>query len=466
MSNDVLTRFDDALDGRVEALREGTTVALTWFRPASTTGVEMARFDMNKQLLSIFPKVGSDDGLTEQFRQVREFQIDTTVWEWDATSPVQDNDRGQLELVGLPQGFGRIFSFGLGFPRAYRGLVHAVEDQSECTVIRFGPPEDEGAKEDVFHISLGRFARYKRAVDLHKARGSTVVGRINRTAAHNEIADITGTARQQLVLGRLGEIQAMTRAISDETPLNAKERSALVARLEAESKQIAMEQPQAFGKLREDLELVTLEVLIEDFREGLTGKGAKNEDVWQQFFTANTFALKQIFATPLAFYGEQIYVRIPDMKGAGGQIADFVLANTLTRSTVLVEIKTPGTALIAQRPYRGASSAEVYPPDKELSGAIAQLQAQMESAGTHFDQIVRNTIGAEPIDTRFMRGAVIAGTLDAMEGPLRKDSFERYRNGLHGIEIITFDEVLERLVELHTMLKNSPNKLAAGRPES
>ncbi|WP_091564693.1 Shedu immune nuclease family protein [Arthrobacter sp. ok362] len=246
----------------------------------------------------------------------------------------------------------------------------------------------------------------------------------------------------------------MTRAITDDAPLDASERSALVVRMQAEPNEIATQQPQAFGKVREDLKLVTLDVLIENFSKSLTGNGAKNEDAWQQFFKANTFALKQIFAAPVAFYGEQVHVRSPDMKGAGGQIADFVLFNTLTRSMVLVEIKTPSAALVAKNKYRGASSAEVYPPDKELSGAIAQLQAQMESARTDFDQIVRRTPGAGPLDTKVVTGAVIAGTLGSMD-QLRKDSFVRYRNGLHGIEVITFDEVLDRLLALQTMLKES-----------
>jgi hypothetical protein len=232
--------------------------------------------------------------------------------------------------------------------------------------------------------------------------------------------------------------------------------------MQAEPKRIATERPQAFGRLCEDLELVTLDVLIENFSKSLTGSGAKNEAAWQKFFKANTFALKQIFAAPVTFYGEQVHVRSPDMRGAGSQIADFVLFNTLTRSMVIVEIKTPSAALVAKNKYRGASGAEVYPPDKELSGAIAQLQAQMESARSDFDQIARRTPGASPLVTKVVTGAVIAGTLGAMD-QLRMDSFLRYRNGLHGIQVITFDEVLDRLRALQTMLKESGYSWFVGR---
>lgn len=442
--------------GRVEVLTDGPKVTLTWLDRNDSPGdeIEMVQFNADEQLLRIFPKSGSASGFTEQFSQVREIQIDTAIWKWSPEPLVGESDRNHIELLGLPQGFMRVFEYGLGFPRIYRGLIRTIENKTKCTTVRFGG-DFEGVDDDVFHISLARFFRFTRAVDLHNDRGYRVVRRINENVSYNEIADITGDAKEKLVLGRLGEIQAMTRAISDDTPLDANEQASLVARMDAESKQIATEQPHAFGKLREDLEMVTLEVLIENFKENLTKKGvASDESAWQNFFRDNTFALKQIFAAPVAFYGEQLQLRIADMHGAGGQIADFVLANTLTRSMVVVEIKTPATALMMKSKYRGKSGAAVYAPDSGLSGAIAQLQAQMGSARTDFDRIVGQTTGAAPIDTKVIRGAVIAGRLDSL-GELQKDSFMRYRDGLHGIEVITFDEVLARLLALQQMLKDS-----------
>jgi len=446
----------ESRNGRVAARHDGTSLVLSWFRAADWSsdgdhrGVDMVRFDPSARILSIFPKVGSRSDFDEQFDQVRELQLETSVCGWDPEMPVGEGESGELELVGMPDGFGKIFAYGLGLPRAYRGIVAAVESNTDCHTVRFGAAHQEGADGDVFHVGLDRFSRYKAAVDRNRRRGTTVVGRVNSVEASNAIADLVGKAKERPSLGRHPMIQAITRAVTDETPLDTEERSALLTRMATESKQIAAETPQALGKLRNEIELVTLEVLIEQFGDGLRGSMAKDEHKWQAFFEANSFALQQLFAAPVALYGAQLHLRLPNMHGAGARIADFVLVNTLTRSAVVVEIKTPSTPLLGPR-YRGAGGAEVHPPNTELSGAVAQLQAQMESAVTDFRDLLRQTRDAETAETSSVRGAIIAGS-HASLGQEEKLSFLRYRDGLHGIEVLTFDEVHGRLQGLHQML--------------
>jgi hypothetical protein len=446
----------ESQSGQAEVLYSGLNLSITWLQAMDKPGqeIEMVRFNADEEVLSIFPKKGSGSGFVEQFSRICEIQIDTNVWPWSPEPLVGETERGFIELVGLPRGFMRVFEYGLGFPQDYLGLIWAIEDSTTCTVVRFGDGF-EGVKDEIFHISLTRFHDYVKAVNLHKGRADTVLRRIKENISQNQIAEISGAPKEDLYLGRIDGIKAMTRAIADKTPLDASERAALVDEVGAQSKRIAEEQPQALIKLREDLDLVTLELLISKFEENLTKTGAAgNEPAWQKFFVNNTFALKQIFASPVAFYGEQLEVRIPNMRNAGRRIADFVLANAVTRSMVIVEIKTPATSLMLNTKYRGDKGAEVYAPNTNLAGAVAQIQAQMESARDDFDTIVGRTTDAETIDTKVIRGAVIAGRLESLED-LQKDSFMRYRDALHGIEIITFDEVLNRLRALESMLKNS-----------
>ncbi|MHA7156284.1 Shedu immune nuclease family protein [Arthrobacter sp. TMN-50] len=442
----------EGLHDSIEISVNGSVTSFTWSYNNGGKQHELVRFDAQSHLLSIVPHASLQSGFGEQYSQIREIQFDTSVLSWSPESPISENDGGQLQLDGLPKGFGRVFEYGLGIQRPYRGLIHAVEDKSDCSVVRFGAQHDEGAIGNVFHISIHRFNAFKHSIDLHVGRGATVVGRIKSALAHNELAEITGDQKVQPVLGRLGQIQAMTRAISDDTPLDADERDALASRFQSEAKQIATEQPQTMGKLREDLELVTLDVLIENFRRAITGKNAKIEATWQKFFKDNTFALKQIFASPVVYFGEQLRVRSADAYGAGGQIVDFLLINAVTRSALLVEIKTPVASLIAKQKYRGTSSAEVYAPHKDLSGAIAQLQAQIQSAHADIRDILRRTPGVGEVDTNSVTGAVVAGTLDSLNQGQR-DSFVRYRSGLHGVVVLTFDEILERLIDLREMLQ-------------
>ncbi|WP_432937482.1 hypothetical protein ACQPXM_25160 [Kribbella sp. CA-253562] len=94
----------------------------------------------------------------------------------------------------------------------------------------------------------------------------------------------------------------------------------------------------------------------------------------------------------------------------------------------MVEIKKPGA-----RPtgpcYRGSGGAEVHPPHHDLTSAVAQRQAQIESAQVHLPQLVAQTPGLNSLDTCVVQGAVIVGMAGSLTTEEQR-SFLRYRNGL------------------------------------
>lgn len=442
-------------EGSVDEEYDGDELVLIWRPPHERAGMEMARFDPGANLLRIFPKKGSAAGPVDQFDQVTQLQIDTTLLPaWDPTEPTVESDSdGSLELTGLPDGFGKRFAYGLGFPRRYRPLIRRLEDRTSCTVVRFGNGTDEGVHGDVFHIGLDRFAGYRHAVDRNEKRGSDVVFKVNDAEAHNATADLFGADPVQPTLGRLPLIQAMTREVMGEPVLDAADRKMLVEQVTAESRTVAVEAPVAFGKLRQGIELVSLEVLIEQFEQGLTGKAAKSEAHWQDFFEKNSFALQQLFAAPVALYGAQLTLKGTNALGRGSRIADFMLVNTVTRSAVVVEIKTPASGLTG-KVYRGRDGAEVFRPHADLIGAVTQVQSQIESARIHLPALLIQTPDMPPLDTCVVRGAVIVGAAGSL-GEKEKASFLWYRDGLRDVEVIAFDEVLDRLKGLHELLKST-----------
>lgn len=437
----------------VEEQHDGAELVLLWHAQGSRQSTEMVRFDPRSQLLRIFPKKRLGTGFQEQFDQVTEIQIDTRFTPgWDPTMPTGDSDRtGDVQLIGLPEGFASIFIFGLGLPLKYRGLIHGIEDHTPCRIVRFGASATEGPDGDVFHIGLDRFDAYKRAVDRNQRRGQTVVARANAADAHNATADLFGLDPVHPILGRHPIIQAMTREVLGEPVLDAGERRMLVEQVSAEAAKVITEAPVAFGKLRQDLELVSLETLIEQFNLSLSGLRSNDEKHWQTFFRLNPFALQQLFATPVALYGEQLFVKGPNVYGQGARVADFVLVNTVTSTALVVEIKTPAARLTAKEPYRGKGGAEVYPPHLDLTGAVTQVQAQVESMRSNLPRLLADTPAARRLDTYVVRGAVIAGTVEPLTGE-QKASFERYRDGLTGVEVLAFDEVRDRLAVLHELL--------------
>jgi hypothetical protein len=383
---------------------------------------------------------------------VTELQVDTdSLGHWDAENAVTENDSdGSLEMDGLPKGFGKIFARGLGLRRDYRGVIHNIEEHTQCTIVRFSRSAKEGPDGRVFYLALDRFRTYRNAVDLNRNRATVVARRVNVTVAHNAVADLLGLERRTPTVGRNPVVQAMTRELTGQHVLDAGERKLLVQRVTKESRAAATEAPQEFGLLRRDIELVSLEVLIGQFEKAMIGH-SNDEKFWQKFFQANTFALQQLFAAPVALYAPQLTVKSNNALGSGARIADFVLVNTITRSGFVVEIKTPGAKLTENRAYRGAGGAEVYLPHGNLLGAVTQVQAQLESAQIHLPELLRQTPDVRPLETYVVRGAVIVGTAGTLSSE-QKASYQRYRAGLGNVDVIGFDEVLDRLKIVHGLL--------------
>lgn len=449
MPDPILSEQTDS--GRVDVIVDGSDTLLQWTAAGHDDTVTLARIEPTSGLVRIFPKTPGAHGMDEQFTQVSELQISMAELPGlDVDQPLGESDRySEWVFAGLPRRFGNMFWMGLGLPRRYRAFVHLIEEHTPCTVVRFGPPGAEGRDGDVFMVSLARFQEYADAVERNRRRADTAARRVNASEAHNAVADLLGVDPVQPHPGRHPMIQLFTKAVSGEVAMDAQDRTLLVESVRAASPRIASEDPVAFTKLRDDIELVSLDTLIERYRHNLGGR-AKSEPTWQLFFENNSFALQQLFAAPVALYGSQLQVRYPNLHRRGGRVADFVLVNTVTRSVYIVELKTPGAELIG-KVYRGIDGAEVYLPGKDLAGGVAQVQSQVEAARLEMREIIERTPGAEDVDTLDVRGAVIVGRISELdEGGA--DTFRRFRTGLRDIEVLTFDELLDRLAGLRDFL--------------
>jgi hypothetical protein len=195
--------------GRLVAYGDERTTTLRWFQNRfrkDGTGHEMMRFDRETRILTIFPMVELLGVFKPQFDQVRELQLDLGTDHWNAEDSVGENSyfAGELEVEGLPQGFGSIFAFGLGLRRRYRGIVEAIESTTDCDIVRFGADEEEGIKGRSFFLGMTRFARYRSEVDRNRDRGSAVVRRVNEAESVNTIAELLG---RDLVSPTLGGIR-------------------------------------------------------------------------------------------------------------------------------------------------------------------------------------------------------------------------------------------------------------------
>ena len=218
---------------------------------------------------------------------------------------------------------------------------------------------------------------------------------------------------------------------------------------------IAREAPERLVRLREDIELVwARKTLISQFEKDLEGPYSRNEDHWQKFFQANHFALQLIFSTPIVVEYQHAIVQAEDINGRGSRITDFLCANSVTRTSLIVEIKTPATTLMSSAPYRGkGTDAAVYPPHKDL-GRDRFFRCNLDQAAVPQSLAARLTPDVNLDAWNDPRGAVITGRISTLN-PQQLESFLRYRAGLSTVTVLGYDEVLERLKALHSALSST-----------
>ncbi|MFZ0276044.1 MAG: Shedu immune nuclease family protein [Candidatus Sulfotelmatobacter sp.] len=169
-----------------------------------------------------------------------------------------------------------------------------------------------------------------------------------------------------------------------------------------------------------------------------------DEGWWQDFFEAN----KWIFGYGLNY---QILQDQPQphyggtrVDGLGGQRGDMLTSTSGDIGfTVLVEIKKPETPLLhgSREIRKGAWSFS-----KDLTDAISQIEANIPTwvdSSRQPDNMDRfEKVGVYTVQPK---GIVVIGTLDQVKEPRSKrGTFERFRKSIHGVEILTFDELLHR----------------------
>ena len=167
----------------------------------------------------------------------------------------------------------------------------------------------------------------------------------------------------------------------------------------------------------------------------------RNEKFWQVFLSKNDW----IFGYGLTYYcmttlGREILVGGKNINNSGGQVCDFLLrTNGNARFTSLVEIKCPNTKLI-----QGEDRNGVYPISRELAAAVSQIQIYCNSWGRNRteDAICREIEG--DYLTVSPKGILVIGDTSELDNKDKRISFELFRRSLHNIDIITYDELLER----------------------
>lgn len=388
--------------------------------------------------------------LEQKYNQVREITLaETGIWNLKLDGELPTTRGEILEVLhDLPSGFTKDPDYGLGLAKEYRFIVDAVEALSTCTSIVITPKEKTHADESagIFYISSADFDAMRRKINSIATASQSAGRSVKDTTTHNYLAEKIGKPLVEVTAGRSPVRRMITARAMGEEVLPEDAQDAVIHALSKSAKALGSEQTERLARLQSDLELVTLDALIERF-EDMLGKKL-DEGKWQAFFNANPFILNMAFGYPVIKVRDQASVGGRKLSGDGEKITDFLVKNSLTNNTAVFEIKTPQTQVLHKRPYRDG----VYTPSADLSGSINQALDQKYQFQKQVAQIKENT-RLYDIESYAVHCCLVVGTTP--EGEDQQKSFELFRRNSKDVEIVTFDELLEKLRQLAAFLRNA-----------
>lgn len=163
-----------------------------------------------------------------------------------------------------------------------------------------------------------------------------------------------------------------------------------------------------------------------------------SEEFWHQTLLEHFHLLERVFPFPVLLVKDKAYVGGKTLENTGGKVVDFLIRNGLTHNAVLVEIKTPCTALLGSQ-YRSG----VHAPGSEVAGAVVQVLEYRRLFVANVTDLTRESgVSVEGCDPPCV---VIAGNASQeLDSPDKRRSFELFRQQLASVDVLTFDELFEK----------------------
>jgi hypothetical protein len=172
-----------------------------------------------------------------------------------------------------------------------------------------------------------------------------------------------------------------------------------------------------------------------------------DEGYWQLTLDSNGWAIAQVYAVPIMLVHQQVYVGGKRITNRSGNTADFLFENSLTENVVLVEIKTPATPLLGPK-YRN----NVINVSPDLTGGLLQIMQNRQSLIEHFSELMSEEgTYRRPLSPKVL---LIVGSADQFDEHDERASFEMFRNNQRDIDIVTFDELRQKIELMIKLLIN------------
>ena len=401
--------------------------------------------------LTIWPlniREDRDDYLQPKYGTLERIVVARPVIEPYILPETTDDVVGLLEQ--LPDGFAKDFRFGLGLLWEYRQICETAASLENVSIIIVHKGNDAKIDSPFFILGIRRFHELRKELNRIASRHQRDARKDKQFHVYQTLLHAADSAQFPALKKsvRPDALTEMTDGGRQHVTLSKRDRRAAVRMVQDNIEALAESEPRSLLALKNDIELITLNQLIERYQEML-GKGL-TESKWQSFFLENPFILSLAFAVPAMLVQGQAYAGGKRLNGSGGKFSDFLYASASTGNLGLIEIKKPQTELLGKSPYRGD---DVFGPSTELGGAIAQILDQRFKLQSELP-VIKNNMNRYDLHSYAVRCIVVAG-MTPQEHQQRK-SFELVRNAFAEIVIVTFDELLARLTEIKNALQPIP----------
>ncbi|RYE59623.1 MAG: DUF4263 domain-containing protein [Sphingobacteriales bacterium] len=193
-----------------------------------------------------------------------------------------------------------------------------------------------------------------------------------------------------------------------------------------------------FINSKEKINRVYIEEVIEKF-EKLTTSIKDNEKQWQVFFKAHAWILSHLFPYEVILAGTESFVGGKSFENKDGRIVDFLFTNGFKDNYALLEFKTHKKELFKKKVYR---KPLVYPMSDDFSAGITQCLDQKDNFIKEFG--IKNP--------SFDPKCILVIGMKSNLTPEQKKCFELVRANQKDVDIVTFDELLNKLKGLLKVL--------------
>lgn len=415
---------------------------------ATAGGIEMLRVNEAEDTFIIFPVKTVPD--REDFLQPKYDRILTISLEGFSVSDPQSPEDVQVILESMPSGFIQDPEYGLGLQKDFRFIVHAIEDIDTVNKLVVTKLRRSSVEGDTYVLSYREYEAVRKAIN-----------RTHKNAVKDALVDKRILAHNALLTSLLPDMYPQKHrpykkdtifkiavgAAEAPSRLSVEDKAAALTVLSNNRQDLAKSHPQELLELRREIELVTLEQLIDKLDKVIAQK-QQSESRWQQLFLDNPFILSLAFGLPIVALGGQISVGGRKFDGTGDKIADFLHRNGLTDNITLMEIKTPSAKLLG-REYRTG----VFSPSPELAGTVSQVLDQRYQLQKNIVAL-KDSSRRPDLESYAIKCVIVIGTTP--NDPDNKKSLELFRNNLNDVLIVTFDELLEKLRHLYAFLSPKP----------